>query len=66
MKIKQLLQSIASIAFIFVIQGCGKEKHYRTCTATHGGNIIATQQACNNETEEEFKTFYYYANVSCK
>ncbi|HMK02591.1 MAG TPA: hypothetical protein VK489_00285 [Ferruginibacter sp.] len=66
MNIRKLSTSIALMAFIFIMQGCKKEKACRTCYATSNGYTVAEKQACSTEEENEFKATYYYATTSCK
>ncbi|MEP6712486.1 MAG: hypothetical protein ABJA37_08730 [Ferruginibacter sp.] len=69
MKKNKIVQTAVLFAFVFTLHGCAKNREKpvcRTCTALNGSNIIATQDACSTQAEQDFKSQYYYAEVSCR
>jgi hypothetical protein len=67
MKAKQIFKAVLLITITSVAFGCEKNgSACRNCTARYGGNTVGEKKACSAQEEQDFKTEYYYAEVSCR
>jgi hypothetical protein len=69
MKKKSVFIGIAIFSAGIVLHSCAKKEGTnlcRTCNARYNNETVATIEACSSSAEEEFKSAYYYAEVSCR